>query len=67
MILDGYYHQAPNAELIAKYYVLVHVDIGHMDHNIDIATKYHVPVQHGVPALAILDARGNLLYSEHEK
>jgi len=30
LILDGYYHQMPNAELIAKHYVLVHVDIGHM-------------------------------------
>ena len=67
LVLDGYYHQAPNAELIAKYYVLVHVDIGHMDHNLEIAAKYHVPVTRGVPALAVLDARGTPLYSEREK
>ena len=66
-VLDFYYHQSPNAELLAKYYVVVHVDIGHMDHNLNIAAKYHVPIGKGVPALAVLDANGNLLYAEHEK
>jgi thiol:disulfide interchange protein len=66
-VLDFYYHQAPNAELLARYYVVVHVNIGHMDHNLNIAAKYHVPISRGVPALAVLDANGNLLYAEHEK
>lgn len=66
-VLDFYYRQQPNAALLARYFVVVRVDIGHMDHNVEIAQKYHVPITHGVPALAILDARGNLLYAEHEK
>lgn len=66
-LLDYYYHQAPNAELLAKHFVVVRVDIGHMDHNMDIAQKYHVPVTKGVPALAVLDANGKLLYSEQPK
>jgi hypothetical protein len=66
-VLDFYYHQPPNAELLGKYYIVVHVDIGHMDHNLSIANKYHVPIDKGVPALAVLDADGKLLYSEHEK
>ena len=66
-VLDYTYHQAPNAELIAKYYVVVRVDIGHMDHNLDVAKQYDVPVTKGVPALAILDAHGKLLYSEQPK
>ncbi len=66
-VLDYYYRQQPNADLLAKYYVVVRVDIGHMDHNVEIAQRYHVPITHGVPALAVLDARGNLLYAEHEK
>ncbi len=66
-VLDIYYHQSPNAEILAKHYILVHVDIGHMDHNVAIAKKYNVPITRGVPALAILDSHGNLLYSEHEK
>jgi thiol:disulfide interchange protein len=66
-ILDIYYHQSPNAELLAKNFILVYVNIGHMDKNVDVAKKYHVPITKGVPALAVIDANGNLLYSEREK
>jgi thiol:disulfide interchange protein len=66
-VLDYYYHQAPNADLLAKHYVVVRIDIGHMDRNMDIAKKYQVPVAKGVPALAVLDAHGKLLYSEQPK
>jgi thiol:disulfide interchange protein len=66
-LLNYYYHQPPNAELLAKYYLVVTIDIGHMDHNMDIAEKYRVPVAKGVPALAVLDANGKLLYSERQK
>jgi thiol:disulfide interchange protein len=66
-LLDIYYHQSPNAELLAKNFILVHVNIGHMDKNVDVAKKYSVPITKGVPALAVIDAHGNLLYSEREK
>jgi thiol:disulfide interchange protein len=66
-LLDIYYHQSPNAELLAKNFIVVHVNIGHMDKNVDVAKKYNVPITKGVPALAVIDAHGNLLYSEHEK
>jgi thiol:disulfide interchange protein len=66
-VLDIYYHQSPNAELLAKHFVLVHVNIGHMDQNVAIAEKYNVPIKKGVPALAILDSHGKLLYAEHDK
>jgi len=66
-VLDYYYHQAPNAELLAKYFIVVHIDIGHIDKNLDIAQKYHVPIAHGVPALGVIDSQGKVLYAEHEK
>ncbi len=66
-VLDYNAHQAPSAALIAKHYVVVHIDIGHMDRNVDVADKYHVPIAHGVPSLAVLDARGKLLYAEQPK
>jgi thiol:disulfide interchange protein len=66
-LLDIYYRQSPNAELLTKYFILVHVNIGHMDKNVDVARKYNVPITKGVPALAVIDANGNLLYSEREK
>ena len=66
-VLDIYYHQSPNAELLAKHFVLVHVNIGHMDKNVDVAKKYNVPITKGVPALAVIDANGKLLYAEQPK
>jgi thiol:disulfide interchange protein len=63
-VLDIYMHQPPNADLLANNFVVVHVDIGRMDHNVDIAEKYDVPIKKGVPALAVLDAHGKLLYSQ---
>src|ERR1700677_4940893 len=66
-VLDYYYQQSPNAELLAKYFILVHIDTGHVDHNVDVAKKYNVPIAHGIPSLAVIDAHGNLLYAEHEK
>ena len=66
-LLDIYYRQSPNAELLTKYFVLVHVNIGHMEKNIDVAKKYNVPINKGVPALAVIDADGKLLYSERAK
>jgi len=66
-VLDIYMHQSPNAELLAKHFIVVHVDIGQMDHNVAVAEKYKVPIKKGVPALAVLDAHGNLLYSQANK
>ena len=66
-VLDIYYHQSPNAEILAKNFIVVHINIGHMDKNVDVAKKYNVPITKGVPALAILDSHGKLLYSEREK
>jgi hypothetical protein len=38
-----------------------------MDHNVDVAQKYKVPIQKGVPALAVLDSSGKLLFSQENK
>jgi thiol:disulfide interchange protein len=63
-VLDIYFHQTPNADLLDKNFLVVHVDIGHFDKNLDIPKKYDVPLKKGVPALAVLDAHGKLLYSQ---
>jgi thiol:disulfide interchange protein len=63
-VLDIYFHQAPNLDLLEKNFVLVHVWIGQMDTNLDVAAKYGVPIAKGVPALAVLDANGKVLYAQ---
>ena len=63
-VLDIYFHQQPNLPLLESNFVLVHVDVGHYDKNLDLAEKYDIPLKRGVPALAVLDEHGRLLYSQ---
>ena len=48
-VLDIYFHQSPNRELLEKSYVLVHVSVGHVDKNLEIPTGYGVNIKKGVP------------------
>jgi hypothetical protein len=63
-VLDIYFHNAENLPILESNFVLVHVNIGHMDTNLDIAGQYQVPLDKGVPALAVLSEKGKLLYSQ---
>jgi len=48
----------------AQHFILVHIDIGEGELNKDLVAKYGIPEKHGVPALAILDSNGTILYSD---
>jgi thiol:disulfide interchange protein len=63
-VLDIYFHQPSNLELLNNNFILVHVDIGHFDKNLDITDKYGIPLKKGVPALAVLDSNGSVVYSQ---
>jgi thioredoxin 1 len=63
-VLDIYFHDNNNRELLEKNFVLVDINIGQKDANLDIARRYGVPVDKGVPALAVLSPTGKLLYSQ---
>jgi thiol:disulfide interchange protein len=63
-VLDIYMHNAENLRILDDNYVLVHVNVGHMDENLDIANQYQVPLTRGVPAIAVLSEKGKLLYSQ---
>jgi thioredoxin 1 len=62
--LDLYFHDSVNKPLLEANYILVHVNIGRRDENLDIAEKYRVPLGKGVPALAVLADNGDLLFSQ---
>ena len=64
IVLDRYFHNPANLAILEANFVLVHVNIGKMDANLEIAEKYNVPLDKGVPALAVLDEKGKLLYSQ---
>jgi thioredoxin 1 len=48
----------------AQHFVIVHIDIGEGELNKELVAKYGIPEKHGVPALAILDSTGKILFSD---
>lgn len=63
-VLDEAFHSPEIAPTADKSFEIVHIDIGHMDKNLDVAKKYDVPLDRGVPAIAVLDSDGKLLFSQ---
>ncbi len=64
-VLDIYMTQAPNDEILKKHFIVVHVFMpSHYDRNVDVAESYNLPIHKGVPALAVLDSKGKLIYSQ---
>lgn len=63
-VLDIYFHNEQNLPLLEANYVLVHINVGHFEANTDITKQYNIPLEKGVPALAVLNEHGKLLYSQ---
>jgi ketosteroid isomerase-like protein len=63
-VLDLAFRQSDLAPLLKANYEVVHVDIGEYNKNLAIAQRYQVPLQKGVPAIAVLDSSGKLLFSQ---
>jgi thioredoxin 1 len=63
-VLDEAFHSPEILPVLEKSYEVVHVDIGRMDRNLDLAKQYDVPLDRGVPAIAVLDSDGKLVFSQ---
>ena len=63
-VLDKAFHRPDVAAVLNPNYELVNVDIGENNKNLDVAAQYEVPLNHGVPAIAVLDSSGKLIYSQ---
>jgi len=62
-VLDQALHQGRAGKIVEESYELVHIDVGEFNKNLEIVKKYNVPLDKGVPAVTVLDSKGNLLYS----
>ena len=65
-VLDINLKKPENAALLARRYVLVHVNVGDkgISDNFQVAERYGIPLRKGVPALAVLEADGRVVYSQ---
>ena len=52
-----------SAPLINGKFVLVKVDVGNFDKNLDVAQSYGNPIKKGIPAAVVLGADNKILYS----
>ena len=63
-LLNIYFHDPGNASLLAANYIVVDVNVGEYDKNLDLARKYGIPLKLGVPAMAVLDGSGRVVYAQ---
>ena len=63
-VLDRAFHRSDLALIVSANYEVVHVDIGRGEKNQDLMKKYEVPMKRGIPAIAVLDSSGKLVYSQ---
>ena len=54
-----------DAAVLKDRYVVVHVNVGEkgISDNFDVAERYGVPLKKGVPALAVLDGDGKVVFA----
>ncbi|MGB7560736.1 MAG: thioredoxin family protein [Candidatus Acidiferrales bacterium] len=65
-VLDTAFHYPEIEKILEPNYVVVHINIGQYDKNLDLAEKYQIPLKRGVPSLAVLDSSGALLVSQKQ-
>ena len=61
--LDASLKNANNANLVSKEFVLVKVDVGNFDRNLDVAARYGNPIKRGIPAAVVLSPNNQVLYA----
>jgi len=65
-VLDRALHEGAAAEIVRQSFLVVHVDIGEGEKNTGLVKTYKIPLDKGVPAVAVLRSDGHLLYSSGE-
>ena len=63
-VLDKAFHRPDVAPTLNGNFEVVHVDIGEGNKNADLMNQYQVPIDRKIPAIAVLDWNGKLLYSQ---
>lgn len=63
-VLELAFHSGDIEPALVRNYLVVHVDVGEYNKNLDLAEKYQVPLQKGVPAIAVVDPADKLIFSQ---
>ena len=64
-VLDLAFQRPDLAPILVANYEVVHVDLGPEEHtNADLVQKYEIPLNKGIPAIAVADSDGKLVVSQ---
>jgi len=61
--LDASLKSTDNAALMSSEFLVVKVDVGNFDKNLDVSNQYGNPIKGGIPAVVILSSANQILYS----
>jgi protein disulfide-isomerase len=62
-VLNAAMNNAPLAERIAERYVVVKVDVGNWDKNLDVVKAWGDPITNGIPSIVVVAADGSIAYT----
>jgi thioredoxin 1 len=63
-VLDTAMHSEPLAAIVGDNYHVVHINIEEGKSNSDLADRFQIPLDQGVPSLAVIDGSGQLITSQ---
>jgi thioredoxin 1 len=64
-VLDLAFQRPDLAQIVAANYEIVHIDLGpDEEKNFDLVRQYEIPLNKGIPALAIAESNGKLVVSQ---
>lgn len=63
LVLAMHFDNAQVKPFLDQHFVIVKIDVGQWDKNLEIAEKYGNPIKQGIPAVVVLDAEGTQLAS----
>ena len=65
-VLDRALHEGAAGAIVKASFLLVHVDVGEFDKNLDLVKKYKTTLEKGVPVVVILGSDGSVLYGSND-
>ena len=65
-MLDSAMKNGASAPLLSRDFKIVKVNVGHFDKNLDVAKSSGVPLEKGIPAVAIISTRNEVLYATRD-
>lgn len=61
-MLDSAMKHGASASLLSREFIIVKVNVGRFDKNLDLVKLYGVPLAKGIPAVVILSPKNEVLY-----